>query len=699
MENENPIEEAKLIQSIEANDKLETIGKNTEASILVQDETKEAVKDLQPALDAIALNTEPKEVQKVKIEIEEDEKEELASAFFSMLKGKKGDKGDKGDSPTKDELVSIITPLIPEPIKGDSGEDYVLTEKDKKEIAKSVKVPVVEKIIEKTEVIRETPVTIDKTKTIVKEVAKYETADEIIEKLNTLSKALDWKTIKNFPDFSKNGGSGLNTVFTDGTTIIGNGLADNPLRAVGGGGSGIQSIVAGTNITVDNTDPLNPIVSSTGGGGITGSGANTQIAVWTGATTQAGYNALSYNSATGRFQITDGVFPGPGRAFLVDAATYTVDMGDISSKSNRVGMTINNPSETITMYGQDSTAAKVRIFEAFTNTDILGAGLSIVMGDIDNSANGTQMQLIDQSGLFRVAGANYRALNLDFASESYGFADYTQTTSGGSNVGGIEIAAGGVFNMWGIDATSTISPFLSLTGPGDITLGDLNGVGSATTFSILESSGGIYDFTSRSFQIGGHTYKFPSTQAISGQALVAQDTNGTLLYENVQRNLFAQTQSVTVANTTTPTTITGTGEGSLLVRSGTAKVGSTYELDFEGFYNATSSPTISYKLKILGTNIGSSITNTIPGGGSSWDVRGHFKLTVLTTGASGTASLNGYITYDKNDGTSVTYPLNQTAFQAINTTINQTTDFVATWSAADPLNSLTIRQLTFNQTR
>lgn len=32
-------------------------------------------------------------------------------------------------------------------------------------------------------------------------------------------------------------------------------------------GSGIQSIVAGTNVTVDDTDPLNPIVSASGGGG------------------------------------------------------------------------------------------------------------------------------------------------------------------------------------------------------------------------------------------------------------------------------------------------------------------------------------------------------------------------------------------------------------------------------------------------
>lgn len=35
----------------------------------------------------------------------------------------------------------------------------------------------------------------------------------------------------------------------------------------GGGSAGVQSIVAGDNITVDNTDPSNPIVSATGGGG------------------------------------------------------------------------------------------------------------------------------------------------------------------------------------------------------------------------------------------------------------------------------------------------------------------------------------------------------------------------------------------------------------------------------------------------
>lgn len=33
-----------------------------------------------------------------------------------------------------------------------------------------------------------------------------------------------------------------------------------------GGGGGVESVVAGTGISVDNTDPLNPIVSAVGGG-------------------------------------------------------------------------------------------------------------------------------------------------------------------------------------------------------------------------------------------------------------------------------------------------------------------------------------------------------------------------------------------------------------------------------------------------
>ena len=48
-------------------------------------------------------------------------------------------------------------------------------------------------------------------------------------------------------------------------------------RYASGGGGGIESIVAGTNITVDDTDPQNPIISATGGGSPAGSNNQIQI--------------------------------------------------------------------------------------------------------------------------------------------------------------------------------------------------------------------------------------------------------------------------------------------------------------------------------------------------------------------------------------------------------------------------------------
>ena len=85
-------------------------------------------------------------------------------------------KGDKGDKPK----AGIDYP-IPK-----NGQDYILTEKDKKEIASKIQVPVVEKVIEKTEVIKEQPIITNE----IKEVAKYEDAEKIISKINTMEQSI-----------------------------------------------------------------------------------------------------------------------------------------------------------------------------------------------------------------------------------------------------------------------------------------------------------------------------------------------------------------------------------------------------------------------------------------------------------------------------------------------------------------------------
>jgi hypothetical protein len=67
-------------------------------------------------------------------------------------------KGEDGRTPTEEELLALIEPLIPEV---QDGQDYVLTSQDKAEIASQIKVPIVEKVVKET--IREVPSPVDTT--------------------------------------------------------------------------------------------------------------------------------------------------------------------------------------------------------------------------------------------------------------------------------------------------------------------------------------------------------------------------------------------------------------------------------------------------------------------------------------------------------------------------------------------------------
>lgn len=64
---------------------------------------------------------------------------------------------------------------------------------------------------------------------------------------------------------SASGGGGIQSIVEGANITVDNTDPQNPI--VSAANNGIQSIIEGTNITIDNTDPLNPIISSAGGGG------------------------------------------------------------------------------------------------------------------------------------------------------------------------------------------------------------------------------------------------------------------------------------------------------------------------------------------------------------------------------------------------------------------------------------------------
>jgi len=149
--------------------------------------------------------------------------------------------------------------------KGDKGDDYVLTEKDKKEIADSIKVPVVEKVVEKVEIIREQPI-VNETK-----VENKETPQSIADKLNTLEKVLDWKVLKEFDSLVNQNDlkSAIKTIENQVRYLI---QANNSMG--GGGGSGTVTSVG---LTMPSAFTLvgSPITGA-GAFNVTGAGTTSQ---------------------------------------------------------------------------------------------------------------------------------------------------------------------------------------------------------------------------------------------------------------------------------------------------------------------------------------------------------------------------------------------------------------------------------------
>jgi len=180
--------EAQNILQLEANSKLESIEKNTESTLLEVSKTKDVLNNLEPVLESIVVNTAPKEIQKI----------EIVGFDFSTLKGPKGDKGDdstvagpKGD---KGADSTVAGPKgddsTVEGPKGDKGADSTVAgPKGDKGADSTVEGPRGDK----------------------GDDGSPDTPENIVEKLNTLTRQLNWKVLKDIPENlgGKGGGAGF----------------------------------------------------------------------------------------------------------------------------------------------------------------------------------------------------------------------------------------------------------------------------------------------------------------------------------------------------------------------------------------------------------------------------------------------------------------------------------------------------------
>lgn len=113
--------------------------------------------------------------------------------------------------------------------------------------------------------------------------------------------------------------SGLVSEVVAGTNVtVDNTDPTHPVVSAAGSSAVVESVVAGTNVTVDNTDPANPIVSASGGSGVASVVAGTGIAV--DATDPVNPIVSLSTTAVGSFRQLDFTF---SYTDLAAAATYT----------------------------------------------------------------------------------------------------------------------------------------------------------------------------------------------------------------------------------------------------------------------------------------------------------------------------------------------------------------------------------------
>lgn len=157
-------------------------------------------------------------------------------------------------------------------------------------------------------------------------------------------------------------------------------------------------------------------------------------------------------------------------------------------------------------------------------------------------------------------------------------------------------------------------------------------------------------------------------------------------------SVFRQTSDVTVANTTSATSIVGSGAGSMTIPANTLAVGVAIRLSGAGVYS--SALVLPGNLTITLSTAGIAFTtSTLTGlllGASNAGFDYSLTMVIRSLGSSGSASVAGTFNYVAAlTGAKLAGDLNNSGNPiAIDTTVDNLIDVKATWSTASTSNTL-----------
>lgn len=152
--------------------------------------------------------------------------------------------------------------------------------------------------------------------------------------------------------------------------------------------------------------------------------------------------------------------------------------------------------------------------------------------------------------------------------------------------------------------------------------------------------------------------------------------------------VFTQLSQVTVANTTTEMSLTGTGVGTLRLPAHFFLPGKTVRMRAWGYYSATGTSDLTITFKIDNEIATVTVPTITAATNAVWRV--DLDCTCLIEGPSGSLIAQGIFFH--NDSQAGMPNIGPTVFD---TTLTGHTDLTATWSVADPGNTITCTNLSY----